>query len=166
MALLASTQEMVFSSSLPEARHYVENLLAAFCHWISVGNSTELAGLIRGIRTTRSGAGGTLTPVTAEGLLAVFSEGTHGSIVTTSGLSVHRDSRSVHYSCTYQIWDAGAPPFCRGYGTFRGRLQAGHQVWRWTDLDVAEGSEWNLPEMPAISQNRFVEASKTTAGAW
>lgn len=137
VAGLAANQEMVFSSRLPEARHYIENLLAALCHWVAEENSRELDRLMKGVRLTGRSASGDGVQIPPAELCQAMSLGHRGLLLTTSNLQVHFDNGSVIYSCVVQLWDEPAGTSCVSRGTFRGRLEAGPQVWRWVDHEYS-----------------------------
>ncbi|WP_367765685.1 hypothetical protein [Arthrobacter sp. HS15c] len=133
-ALLAGAhQEMVFHSSLPVARHYVENLLAAFFGSLSRRDRAGLIAALQGARTLAEDFDGELFLLTPEETIDRFVQDSITIFITTSNLSLRHDGPAIRYTGTYQCWKTEPAPRCLNLGTFHGRLITGPQVWRWSE---------------------------------
>lgn len=133
-ALLAgANQEMVFQSNLPVARHYVENLLAAFFDSLSRRDRAGLNTVLQGGRTLAEDVDGELYLLTPEETIDRLVQDNISTFITTSNLSLRHDGPTVQYTGTYQCWKTEPAPECLNLGTFHGRLITGPQVWRWSE---------------------------------
>jgi hypothetical protein len=132
----AARADMEFNSTLPEARHYVENLLTAFSHAVCSRNTSLLGEL------TQHVAVGLGTPATLPGprdpgqIIDWFAHSapTTTQIVTNLSLGFFEDA--VTYTAIYQDWEPESGPRCSALGTYHGRLKAGPTVWRWEEHTV------------------------------
>ena len=134
LVLPAAIQDMEFRSSLPAARHYVENLLAAFSAAVGTTDTAKLIQLLQGVdirvdgRELQPGQG-------PEQVVSQFSPEGHPSLIVTNNLSVRHADGGLMYTCTYQAWSADTPVSFTT-GTLQGRLNTGPQVWKWASHDI------------------------------
>lgn len=128
-------QDMEFHSPLPTARHYVENLLAAFSSAVSTTDTASLSYFIKHVSVRIHGRDHVSVPFTPDDIIEQFSPAGHSALVTIQNLSVGYSEKGLAYACIYQTWDANNP-IPLSVGTLQGRLKAGPQVWKWTNHDI------------------------------
>jgi len=134
--LAAARADMEFETSLPALRHYLENRLAAFAHAVASQDCQSLAEVVRGVAVRMEGCPVcTGSIVGARQIVSWFGVGP-SSWQTVHNLSVHFEPDSVVYSAIYQDWDVSSQPRCTAIGTYRGRLKAEIQVWKWVEHTV------------------------------
>lgn len=129
----AALQDMEFQSRLAVARHHLENLLAGLSATVADADPEGLAAFLRGARLVAEENDGGRRLMSPDEALSRLAPGGRHVILTTSNLSLVYNGTDVEYTGTYQCWAPGTAPRCVGLGTFRGRLVAGPQVWRWAE---------------------------------
>ncbi|MDT0196712.1 hypothetical protein Q9R30_15250 [Arthrobacter sp. AB6] len=118
---------MEFQTRMPAARHYIENLLAAFNLAVGTGNTEALAILTQNVAVTLQSMAAEPTDV-----ISFLTPDYGKAIQTITNLSLTPEESCVHYTGTYQIWMIeDRKPACAALGHVQGTLEAGPQVWRW-----------------------------------
>ena len=134
--LAAGRADMEFQTRLPAARHYVENLLAAFNAAVSTGDCAALKDLTQTVAVTLHD-GCKQVPGGPEDVIKLLGPAHGKAVHTLTNLSLTTGEGSVHYAATYQIWTLGTARLeCTGRGHLHGRLVAGPQVWRWESHSI------------------------------
>ncbi|MGO4455300.1 hypothetical protein [Arthrobacter sp. RAF14] len=137
----ALEQEMIPNSTLPAARHFVENLLAAIARSISINDREGLSSLLHGVQITIDHDEPTSGPGTASLLLDVFRDVRPISCMTIGNLSFSLAGPDITYAGSYQLWGASAPYICVEIGVVDGKLEAGPQVWYWKELNIIRSTQ-------------------------
>jgi hypothetical protein len=123
---------MEFETSLPALRHYLENLLAAFTHAIVSQDDQYLGELMKRVTVGLEGCPACTSSRPGPGqIISWFGVGAASRRQTITNLSVYFEEDFVLYSAIYQDWETTPAPRCIAMGTYRGRLKAERQVWRW-----------------------------------
>lgn len=136
--LVEAARDMEPRTNLTAARHYIQNLMAAFANFVTtrdVPAMSRLLGLCRVTHHPLKGGANLLNTRLPGGLLS-WCNGS--AMLTTTDLSVWNEDRDVVYHCTYQIWQPGKIAPLTAMGTFAGRLESGPQAWRWLEHHIHE----------------------------
>lgn len=131
--LAAAQQDMNFHPRLAAARHHLENLLAGLSATVAAADPERLAALLRGARLVAEEHDGGRRIMSPDEVLTRLAPGGRQVLLTTSNISLVYNGPDIEYAGTYQRWTTEAGPAWVGVGTFRGRLVAGPQVWRWSE---------------------------------
>lgn len=133
----AARGDMEYRTALPAARHYIENLLAAFSHAVCTRDTGHLGELTKGTSISLEGPRASVSdPNDPKQIMAWFGSASSVTTQLISNMSIQRVEDSVVYIAHFQEWETEPHLTCTAVGTYHGRLQAGPQVWRWTDHGV------------------------------
>lgn len=137
----AAGVDMEFNSALPAARHYLENLLAAFSLAVCSRDKPRLSELTRSVAIGLGGPMGRPGAMSADQIIAWFAHPASRTTQTITNLSARFFGNSVVYTATYQDWEWESGPRCFALGAYRGRLKAGPTVWNWEEHALIKLSE-------------------------
>jgi hypothetical protein len=116
-------------------RQHVDNLLAALAFGISCRDREFLAELLKDTLLHVEGT----ESANEVSLIESGAPNTAGLqlVQTVSNVALQVDSSGAEYQAIYQTWQLGSGPVCVAMGSYRGKLTAGPQVWRWVEHTTA-----------------------------
>jgi len=158
----AARADMEFNSTLPAARHYVENLLAAFSHAVCSRQASRLRELTQCVAVGLGGLASCPGSHTPEQIIAWFGHMAPATTQVITNLSLGFFENSVVYTATYQDWETDSWPQCSAIGAYHGRLKAGPTVWRWEEHTITKlsGRAARIDEEPGTITRRQAETFK------
>lgn len=129
----AARADMEVHTALPAARHYLENLLAAFSNAICDRDVARLGELTRSVSIGLGGPVADPGVTDADRIIRWFAQKAVLTAQTITNLSVRCLENSIVYTAVYQDWRLNPRPECLSVGTYQGRLRAGPTVWKWEE---------------------------------
>lgn len=99
----AARADMEFNSTLPAARHYVENLLAAFSHAVCSRNASCLRELTQRVAVGLGGRASRPGPHDPEQIIAWFGHTAPATTQVITNLSLGFFENAVVYTAIYKV---------------------------------------------------------------